>query len=68
MVKKAVKNTPAIPEITKSLKEKLMAAVNNVFIDNESELTGKIQKVVNKFVKKIVKKTNKQIKKTLKNK
>ena len=56
------------PLISKSLKVKLIAAVNKVLKDNKSELTDKIQKAVKKSIKKIVKKTDSEIKKTLKNK
>ena len=66
MKKKAAKPITVKPSVAKSLKEKLMAAVHNVLKDNKSELTNKIQKVINKSIKKIVKKTDKQIKKALK--
>lgn len=56
------------PIITKPLKTKLIAAVHKVLINNQSELTDKIQKVVNKSIKRIVKKTDQQIKKALKTK
>ena len=56
------------PLISKSLKVKLIAAVNKVLKDNKSELTDKIQKVIDKSIKKIVKRTDKQIKKALKTK
>jgi ElaB/YqjD/DUF883 family membrane-anchored ribosome-binding protein len=51
-------------EEIKTLKEKLLEAVNKVLIDNKANLTNKIEKVVKKSIKRIVKKTNKQIKKT----
>jgi hypothetical protein len=66
MVKKVVKTAMVKPSIEKPLREKLMLAVHKVLKDNKSELTDKIQKVVNKSIKKIVKKTDKQIKKALK--
>lgn len=50
----------------KTLKEKLTAAVNKILQDNKSELTNKIEKVVNRSIKKIVRKTDKQIKMQLK--
>lgn len=49
----------------KTLKEKLITAVNKVLQANKSDLTNKIEKVVNKSMKKIVKSTDKQIKKQL---
>jgi len=66
MVKKNVKPIVVKPALVKTLKEKLMAAVQKVLNETEAELTVKIQKVVNKAIKKIVKKTDQQIKKTLK--
>lgn len=63
MVKKTSK-----PVITKSLKEKLVMAVHKVLKDNKSELSDKIEKVINKSIKKIVKKTDKKIIKALTNK
>jgi hypothetical protein len=61
MKKKAVKKTKSKP-----LKGKLIAAVHKVFKANKSDLTAKIQKVINKSVNKIVKNTDKEIKKALK--
>ena len=66
MIKKVVKKVTVKPSIAKPLREKLVLAVHKVLKDNKSELTDKIQKVVNKSIKKIVKKTDKQIKKALK--
>jgi hypothetical protein len=51
-----------------TLKEKLVIAVNKVLHANKSELTNKIEKVVNKSIEKIVKKTDKEIEKHLKKK
>jgi predicted transcriptional regulator len=53
------------PAVVKSLKFKLIAAVHKVLKDNKSELTDKIQKVVDKSIKRIVKKTDKKIKKAI---
>lgn len=53
------------PSTAKSLKSKLITAVHKVLRNNKSELTDKIQKVVNKSIKKIVKKTDKKIKKVM---
>jgi len=61
MVNKAVKPVKVKPSIVRSLKEKLMTAVHKILKDNKSEMTNKIQKVVNKSIKKIVKKANKEI-------
>jgi uncharacterized protein (DUF1810 family) len=49
--------------VTKLLKSKLIAVVHKVLKDNKTELTDKIEKVVNKSVKKIVKKIDKKAKK-----
>ena len=59
-MKKIEKTVPAKP-----LKDKLIAAVHKVLIENKSVLTDKIQKVINKSIKKITKKTGKQIEKAL---
>jgi len=65
METKIVKPVTVKPSVGKTLKEKLIAAVNKVLKDNNYDLTKKIDKVINKSTKKIVKKTNKQIKKAL---
>jgi ElaB/YqjD/DUF883 family membrane-anchored ribosome-binding protein len=54
-----------VPSVAKPLTDKLMAAVHKVLKANKSELTDKMQKVVNKSIKKIVKNTDKQIQKAL---
>jgi hypothetical protein len=46
----------------KSLKEKLLEAVNRVLKSNKLNVTNKIEKTVKKSIKGIVKKTDKQIK------
>ena len=68
MVKKIEKPIVVKPAMAKTLKEKLMMAVQKVLNDAETELTVDIHKVVNKAIKKIVKKTDKQLKKALKSK
>jgi hypothetical protein len=62
MKKKTVKPEARKPSARKRLKEKLIVALNKVLIENESELTGKIEKTVKKAVKKIVKQADKSVK------
>ncbi|MBK7762834.1 MAG: hypothetical protein IPI46_05595 [Bacteroidetes bacterium] len=66
MQKKLLKPVPAKTVPAKTLKEKLMTAIHKVLKEDQSELSAKIQKVVNKAIKKIVKKSDKQIKKVFK--
>lgn len=61
MDKKVVKPLPVKPSVTKTIKEKLKAAVYKVLKDNKYDLSKKIEKAINKSAKKIVKKINKQI-------
>ena len=66
MKKKAIETITITPAIVLPLQDKLIAAVEKVLKENKSELTDKIQKVVNKSTKKIMKKIDKHIKKALK--
>ncbi len=58
MTKKIVK-----PNLANDLKNILTSSVHKALKDNNSELTDKFQRAVNKFIKRIVKKTDRQIKK-----
>lgn len=58
MEKKTVKKEKVI----KPLKDKLLAAVNRVLSNNNSELTNKMEKIVRKSLRPISRKAKKQIK------
>jgi hypothetical protein len=58
MEKKTVKQAKVI----KPLKDKLLAAVNRVLSNNNSELTSKMEKIVRKSLRPISRKAKKQIK------
>lgn len=61
MANKVVKPVTVKSTFTNPLKAKLIAVVNKVLKENETELTNDIQKAVNKSVKKIIKKTEEKI-------
>ena len=68
MKKKVIETITITPTVLKPLDEKLRAAVQKVLLEYKTELTDKIEKVINNSIRKIVKKTDKQIKKALKSK
>ena len=57
------KVTAVKPALAKPLKDNLLMAIVKVLHESKTELTDKIQKVVNKSIKKIVKKTDTQVRK-----
>lgn len=61
MANKVVKSVTVKSTFTNPLKAKLIAVVNKVLKENETELTNDIQKAVNKSVKRIIKKTEMKI-------
>lgn len=60
MEKKEIIPARVKPSSTTTLKEKLHNSVHKVLINNKTDLTKKIEKVVKKSIKRIVKKVNKQ--------
>jgi Txe/YoeB family toxin of Txe-Axe toxin-antitoxin module len=56
-MKKSVKNKKVVRKL---LKDKLLAAVNRVLTNNQSELTNKMEKLVKKSLKPISRRVKKQ--------
>ncbi len=56
------------PSKENSIQNKLIYAIHDILLENQSELTNKIQKLISKSTLRIVNKYEKQIKKSFKKK